>query len=145
MYRSRKTNRKYGPSKTKKRLIANPDPAICPLCNMESDQLIYTGKTMVVTKNIFPYQYWEFMDVVDHLMIVPKRHVLSIAEFSDQEKLEAMELFADYEERGYNLYARSVENNMKSIPHQHTHLIKTEGSTARAGIFSKKPYFVWKV
>ncbi len=100
---------------------------------------------MLVVTNLYPYRYWEFMDVIDHLMVVPKRHVTAISEFTKAEKLEFLELLSRYEGSGYNVYARAEENVMKTIPHQHTHLIKTKAKTAKAVMFTKQPYFVWKL
>jgi ATP adenylyltransferase len=100
---------------------------------------------MLVVKNIYGYTVWELMDVQDHLMIMPKRHVESIFEFTKQEKTETIELIAEYEKKGYNTYARARDNIIKSVPHQHTHLIKTKNKHARFFIFSRKPYFIWKV
>lgn len=76
--------------------------------------------------------------------MVPKRHVLSLKELTDEEKLDHMNIIAAYEAEGYNIYARSVDSSTRSVPHQHTHLIKASGKRAKAVLFLQKPYFLFK-
>ena len=99
---------------------------------------------MYVTVNAFGYQYWELMDVVDHLMIVPKRHVLALGQLTEKEKQQFMDLIVRYEAKGYNMYAREGGSAMKSVPHQHTHLIKTNNRVAKLAVYIKKPYLLIK-
>ena len=84
------------------------------------------------------------MDVTDHLMIIPKRHVDSMSDLSKEEKLDLINLMADYEAKGYNVYSREKESNMKSVVHQHTHLIKTKNNKAHFVLYFRKPYFLVK-
>ena len=144
MYRSRKVTKQYNPDK--KRQEHSAGGVACPFCVLRGNNIIvHDGETMRVVKNLFGYKLWELMDVKEHLMIVPKRHVESISEFTKQEKDEMIELLAEYEKKGYNIYARESGNAIKSVPHQHTHLIKTHRKRAKFFIFSHKPYFIWKV
>jgi diadenosine tetraphosphate (Ap4A) HIT family hydrolase len=78
--------------------------------------------------------------VVDHLMVIPKRHVETIAEFSDQEKIDQMTVVGEYEAQGYNVYARGVGTISRSVKHQHTHLIKLVDKKSKAVVFLQKPY-----
>jgi diadenosine tetraphosphate (Ap4A) HIT family hydrolase len=78
--------------------------------------------------------------VVDHLMVIPKRHVETVAEFSDQEKIDQMTVIGEYEAKGYNVYARGVGSVTRSVRHQHTHLIKLIDKRSKAVIYLKKPY-----
>ena len=96
----------------------------------------------------FPYYIWDGTKAGEHLLLVPKRHIVSIAEFTPDERLEFVDLLAEYETRGYSVYARSATNKHKSIPHQHTHLIevgkeiktqfylKSHSSTSPARLYS---------
>jgi diadenosine tetraphosphate (Ap4A) HIT family hydrolase len=143
MYRSRKVVKAYRSEVGKK--LPKAGLHNCPFCDYRKDLLVLDGNRMIIIKNIFPYQYWEFMDVEDHLMVVPKRHVVSLLELNKEERLEAMELYAEYEAKGYNIYGRSDDNKIKTVAHQHTHLIKVSGKTAKAGFFSKKPYITLKI
>lgn len=90
--------------------------------------------------NRFKYSHWDTQLVVEHLMVVPKRHVANLQELSDEALLDIMKLVAQYEGDGYNIYARSSSSATKSIAHQHTHLIKTTGSAAKRLIYLNKPY-----
>jgi diadenosine tetraphosphate (Ap4A) HIT family hydrolase len=141
MYRTRKDTKHYKPAEKRKLHFEGNH---CPFCSLEPLEVIKTGATMLMISNKYPYHYWEFMDVTDHLMIIPKRHVTTIASFTQAEKLEFLELLSTYERLGYNVYARAEENIMKTIPHQHTHLIKTKAKMAKIAVFTKQPYFVWK-
>ena len=143
MHRTRKSKKAYNPDS--KRILYKNNPDACPFCDISAIEIVEKGKVALVVRNIYPYEYWEFMDVTDHLLVIPKRHVSSLGELSRDEKLEIIELLAKYETQGYNVYARSTDNSMKTIPHQHTHLIKTKDKRAKTVLYSQKPYFVWKV
>jgi hypothetical protein len=47
-----------------------------------------------------PYDVFEGRGVEDHLLLIPKRHLESLADFSDQEMLDMMHTVADHEKRG---------------------------------------------
>jgi len=143
MYRSRKLTKAYNPNAQEK--LHKVDPNACPFCDPSTIAIEKQAEHIMVVRNLFPYQYWEFLDVSDHLMLVPKRHVTSLQQFTDEEKIEFVQMLADYEALGYNVYARAPGSTMKTIPHQHTHLIKTENKRAKAVVFFDKPYFVWKI
>lgn len=142
MYRSRETTKAYKKELKNQKQTANP---VCVFCDPEPERIIETGQTMYVLRNKYPYQYWEHVNVTDHLMVVPKRHIESIGDLTNDEKVEAMDLFSKYESAGYNVYGRAKENHMKTMPHQHTHLIKIKGKHAKIALFIKKPYTVWKI
>lgn len=142
MYRSRKQHKNYRPDTLKKSLQTGLEA--CPFCNYGDREVIYSTELFNVFNNNFAYQFWEFMTVIDHLMIVPKRHVESISELNNKERLDMMEIIGRYESNGYNVYAREKNSSMKSVPHQHTHLIKTDNRRARVAFFLKKPYILVK-
>ncbi len=71
-------------------------------------------------------------------MIVPKRHIDSVSHFNGSEQTEFMRMLAKYEAAGYSVYARAPTNKMKSVIHQHTHLIKL-GPKVRSLIYVEKP------
>lgn len=141
MYRTRKTNNKYHPEQAIKKHAKGI--AHCPFCNNQVE-IVENAKYFLVVKNGFPYDFWEFMNVLDHLMVIPKRHILSIAELNDKERSEWVSLVADYESHGYNIYLREKENTTKSVPHQHTHLIKTSNKKASFYVYSRRPYLAFK-
>lgn len=106
---------------------------ICTMCHLsqkeinandDAEQLISHHDHMYVTRNIFPYTLWDGSPVSDHLMVVPRRHIVSLSELTTEEKLEWTDLVTFYEKQNYSVYARSADNSAKSIVHQHTHLIR---------------------
>lgn len=140
MYRKRSANKRYSPSKSLDELKSGLRR--CPFCHAADLKIKQTNALSYVIHNIYPYHYWEFMGVVDHLLIVPKRHVESLSELSNNEKLEIMNMIAMYEQDGYNVYARTATNSIKTVPHQHTHLIKTNNKLARLFVHLRKPYLL---
>ncbi len=141
MYRSRKTKNKYNPEQAIKRHALGVSH--CPFCNKHIE-VVKQAKYFLVVVNGFAYDYWELMNVEDHLMIIPVRHILSIAELTDKERIEWVSLVAYYESRGYNIYLREKDNITKSVPHQHTHLIKTKNKHAKFFVYLRRPYFTFK-
>lgn len=129
MYRNRQSVKKYNPVASRRRLEKGMAP--CPFCNLEKQEILSESKYFYIVKNLYGYEYWEGLKVIDHLMIVPKRHIKSVREFSQPEKLEFLDLMIKYENDGYNVYTREKDSVMKSIIHQHTHLISAEKTALR--------------
>jgi diadenosine tetraphosphate (Ap4A) HIT family hydrolase len=134
--RSRKEEKFY------KKYLKTVDKNVCVFCAIKkgSDQLVVTTKHFKVITNIFPYSVWDGQEVVDHLMITPKKHTDSLKDMPDSQKVEYVNLIESYEQNGYNIYARAPINKTKSVVHQHTHLIKTDGALKKLIVFSTKPY-----
>jgi ATP adenylyltransferase len=108
-------------------------------------EAVAENKSARVIPNLTFYDLWEMRDVVDHLMIIPKRHVTTLKELTPTERSDIMDLMADYEAQGYDIYARSPDSIRKSVPHQHTHLIKTTRKVPRGMFVLEKPYFVFRI
>jgi diadenosine tetraphosphate (Ap4A) HIT family hydrolase len=144
MYRSRKTTKAYHSTENHKHKdeIATDH---CPFCTLDDRPVLTNSSTMRVFPNKFPYEYWDNRGVIEHLLLVPKRHVESLSELTDVEKIEAMNLMAQYEAEGYSVYWRSKANTARSVHHQHTHLIKVDNVSPHLAVYSQKPYFVFKV
>lgn len=118
----------------------------CPFCHIEeAGPIIRETALFRITKAKYTYDLWEFRDVVEHLLIVPKRHVSTLAQLSQDERKELIDIMAEYEAQNYNVYARAIKSVQRTETHQHTHLIKTSDKHAKAAFFMKKPYFVAKV
>lgn len=134
--RSRKEQIQY------KKYLKTVNKDVCVFCDIKkgSDQLISTTKYFKVIINIFPYSVWDGQKVADHLMVTPKKHTDSLKNMPDSQKVEYVNLIEAYEKEGYNIYARAPVSKMKSIVHQHTHLIKTEGAHKKLIVLSTKPY-----
>lgn len=108
-------------------------------------KLVAEGKTMVTVHNRVMYDMFEGQRVTENLMVIPIRHVESMADFTDEEKLEHMTILGSYEKQAYDVYARGVGNVTRSMLHQHTHLIKMENINKFPKIlfFIRKPYFLF--
>jgi diadenosine tetraphosphate (Ap4A) HIT family hydrolase len=137
MYHFRKTRHKYK---------SFPKPDHCHFCDTkEMTEIIEETAFARVVRNRVSYDMWEMRRVTDHLMVIPKRHVRSLNELTDSERLDIMKLLGRYEANHYNVYARSVESIGRSIAHQHTHLIRTENKASKALLFLRKPYLLIKL
>jgi diadenosine tetraphosphate (Ap4A) HIT family hydrolase len=117
----------------------------CPFCTPGEVTVVQDGKYCQLVKNTYPYDLWEFREVIDHLMVIPKRHVPSLSMLTKQERAEIMDLISDYEANEYNVYIRSHKSVHKSIlGHQHTHLIATKTIHAKFVVYVLKPYWLFR-
>jgi len=116
----------------------------CSFCafSVDLEQIIAETKHFWITRNIFPYGLWDDHEVAEHLLLVPKQHTESIRTFNSDEKIEFVDIVGEYEAEGYSVYARSPGNKSKTIPHQHTHLIKLKGKAKRFNVRVNKPYLL---
>jgi len=114
----------------------------CEFCKSLPEQEVRTTRQFKIIKNKFPYTIWDGQTVVDHLMIVPKAHTDTVAHFTDEMIADYFKLLREYETQGYNVYARAPSSKVKSIAHQHTHLLKTEGRPKRFVLLLRKPFYV---
>lgn len=112
----------------------------CQFCELKEDEKIEKTKNFMVIKNIFSYSIFDAQDVEDHLMIIPNKHIVSISKIPKNQKVEYMELLQKYEKQGYNIYARAAQSKIKTVIHQHTHLIKTSGRPKRLIFRLLTPY-----
>lgn len=123
----------------------NKDLNRCDFCEFsEADKAVVKeyGNFWIV-ENSFSYDVWDNMGVTEHLMIVPKGHVESIYELNQPIVAEFGKIISDYDKLGYSFYARASENKTKSVPHQHTHLLKFDGKKKDLFVFIRKPYLLW--
>lgn len=142
MYRSRKTVKAYHKKGSGRPTGSSEEQ--CPYCHLDDRPILVDGSTMRIFPNKFPYEYWDNRGVVEHLLLVPKRHVESVDHLTDVEKAEAINLMADYEAAGYSVYWRNQANTARSVPHQHTHLLKLNNESPNFVFYLKKPYLVWR-
>lgn len=117
----------------------------CPFCrDIEMhERVVKTTATMFVIPNRTQYDMFEGMRVQDHLMVIPKRHVDAVDQFTNDEKIDMMDVIAEYERKGYNVYARGLGSSKRSVQHQHTHLIKLHsGSRPKFIFYNAWPYLL---
>lgn len=134
--RSRKEERTY---KSHLKKIPN---GLCEFCaiDQKSKQLIRASRSFKIIRNIFPYSLWDGQKVTEHIMVVPKKHIDNLSQMTEKEKIEFVDLIESYERQGYNIYTRAPVSVIKSVVHQHTHMIKTEGSPKKLVFLLRKPY-----
>ncbi len=113
--------------------INQTDKTICSFCAIDvgHPQFVESMTFFKVIRNRFAYSLWDAQGVLDHLMLVPKRHIDSLADLKSEEKSEYVDILQRYEKQGYNVYARAPQSISKSIVHQHTHFIKNDGKKKR--------------
>lgn len=109
----------------KKRSRLNDACSFCAFHSDHHEQVLLTLDHVHVVRNIYAYKTWDGCPVEDHLMIVPRRHVVGLTELNQEERDEWFQYAEVYEKLGYSVYARAPKNSRKSVVHQHTHLIKT--------------------
>jgi ATP adenylyltransferase len=140
-YRSRKNEMAY-----RKWRAENPhSDDSCVFCKRQEWEIVEESDLTLVVRSNHPYDLWEFRDVQEHLLVVPKRHVESLADLSAEEQVDNMNILGRYELDGYDIYARGDGSLTRTQAHQHTHLIKTEKRAARFGMFAPRPYIVLRI
>jgi diadenosine tetraphosphate (Ap4A) HIT family hydrolase len=114
---------------------------ICVFCDMEggNSEILEDDSLFRVITNAFPYTLWDSCTVTEHLMVVPIRHIESVSKFTKEEAARYHEITAKYESKGYDAYARGLSSTMKSVLHQHTHLIKTDGKKIKGLVYVEEP------
>ncbi len=136
MYHQRKTYKWY---QQRKKLPG------CPFC--DPDEISYrireeTDLFYVILNNP-PYYVWENHRVVEHLLVIPKRHADTLNDFTDEELLEYGRITGRYETNDYSVYARSDTSPRRSVTHQHTHLIKVDRKQPSFSVYVRKPYVLF--
>lgn len=134
--RSRKEEKLY------KRYRKKLGTGVCQFCAVGKEDTHYlrASRSFKIIRNIFAYSIWDGQRVVDHLLVIPKKHVDSLGDLSASEASELLKIFNEYEKEGYNVYARAPTSAIKSVIHQHTHLIKTAGAPKKFIFLLRKPY-----
>lgn len=118
------------------------DFTTCEFCKSLPDQVVKDTREFKVIRNKFPYTIWDGQTVVDHLMVVPKTHTDTVAEFTDGMIGDYFRILKEYEIQGYNTYARAPSSKIKSIGHQHTHLLKTQGRAKSIVLLIRRPFYL---
>jgi len=137
MHHFRKTGKKYQ---------ARIRTDSCPFCDPQTlTKKVADFNHSYIVENLTKYDLWELHEVVEHLLLIPKRHIESIGDMQPSEQLELMSIIGDYEKRGYNVYARATKSARRSVIHQHTHLIKVQGQQAKAALYLNKPHILLRV
>ncbi|HTE21715.1 MAG TPA: hypothetical protein VK674_01595 [Candidatus Limnocylindria bacterium] len=124
----------------KKHYKKTPVSQRCPFCDVKAEEIVETGTYFYVMLVLFKYTYWDEQNVTDQLLLVPKKHVESISKLPAKAAEEFLTLIGKYEGQGYSIYARTPKATSKTVPHQHTHLIKVQGESKKFMLHLRKPY-----
>lgn len=112
----------------------------CVFCKPQKLNKPIERENFVILQNRFKYEIWDGCRVLDHLMVIPKRHVDRINHLTDIEKAEYVTIIGEYEAHGYSLYSRAVQSTTRSVIHLHTHLIKLDPKPIRGLFYLEKPH-----
>jgi diadenosine tetraphosphate (Ap4A) HIT family hydrolase len=100
---------------------------VCTFCDEKNlEKAIRQTDTVYVIPNRVKYDMFEGRRVLDHLLVVPKKHRESVSSFTAQEQQDIMGIIGDYEAQGYHFFGRGKQTITRSVTHQHTHLVKVE-------------------
>ena len=87
MYHYRKTRHKYA-----KLNSGDKKSTACTFCNEVAigTNITAENETMFLIPNRVSYDVFEGRGVTEHYMVIPKRHVETVVDFTDQEKIDQM-------------------------------------------------------
>lgn len=138
--RSTKLEHAYQRQRQKSRKSKNE----CPFCIFKDNDPHFIEETSMfrVIRNIAPYSIWDGQGVKDHLLLIPKQHTEKLGDLNDAATTEFLNLITKYEENGYNMYARAPTSRMKSVVHQHTHLILPNNKHTNFILYFRKPFYI---
>jgi diadenosine tetraphosphate (Ap4A) HIT family hydrolase len=92
--------------------------AFCYKKDMNYRNLDANLKHFWVIKPLAPYSYWDEREVIDHLIVIPIRHVIYLSELTNKESVEYLSLIKKYFKPDYSIFTR----NYGSVEHLHTHV-----------------------
>ena len=96
----------------------------CPFCAIEPEQVLIVRALAVARHDVFPVSK-------GHTLIIPRRHVLSFFETTDEERREMMSLLdaakavidREHKPDGYNIGINDGAAAGQTVMHLHIHLI----------------------
>jgi|SRR3989344_529163 len=112
----------------------------CYFCEPKPHIVVSKTKNFYISKNNFPYDFWDGQKVVEHLLLVSKKHFSDLESKDKELLLEYGELVNKYSNQGFDIYTRTPNSPSRSQPHFHTHLIKTTGKKIKSLNFVFNPY-----
>lgn len=139
MLRTRKRQKTYTT------YLANNQSKACEFCALGDgdSQFIAATPHFKIVKNIFSYDMWDSCGIEEQIMLLPKKHYVSLSEFTPAELQEYAAQLATFDKQGYSIYLRAPTAVTKSVIHQHTHFIKLDNKRKKLVVYLKKPHFLW--
>ena len=103
------------------------DCIFCKIANKEIDsKLIYEDDSVVAFRDLNP-------QAPEHILIVPKKHIANITEFTADDKNLAAHIFVDVvreiankigvSEEGFRIVVNTGDNGGQTVNHLHVHLL----------------------
>ncbi|HFD81635.1 MAG TPA: HIT family protein [Gammaproteobacteria bacterium] len=98
--------------------------ADCPFCSLPTDRVILSDPLAVAVRDAFPVSR-------GHTLILPRRHISSFFEVTEEEQTSLLNLLAqareglddDLDPAGYNIGINDGVAAGQTVPHLHIHLI----------------------
>lgn len=114
-----------------------PKDLTCEFCTFDEKYAYFVRDygTFQVIENRFPYAMWDNWLVDAHLMLVPKRHIHDLKEFTAEESADFLKALVEYDELGYCIWIRDQTAKGRTVPHQHTHFIKISNKHVKGMVF----------
>lgn len=138
--RTRKSQKHYNSYRKEKPGSFDAASDTCVFCDRNELANPIERDHFLIIQNRFKYDVWDGCRVLDHLMIIPKRHVTDFGQLSSDEKISCIDLLAKYERSGYSVYSRAVGSATRTVDHLHTHLIKLDPRPIRGLVYLTKPH-----
>lgn len=139
--RSTKEENDYLKHRKKQKAASNKGCPFCVITPGHPEHVAEYDFHRIITVKA-PYSLWDGQDVIDHLMLIPKEHTAKMSRPKPKEAVEWMKIIGRYENEGYSLYARAPDNVVKSVFHQHAHLLKLGGKDKKLIFMIKKPKYL---
>lgn len=121
LYRKPIAEEEYAKYLKSRKVSKITDCVFCDQENMVLRNLDNNLKYVRLIRPTAPYDYWDEREVLDHLMIIPIRHLSYISEFDDKETKEYFSLIGKYFQPQYSVFARSYGS---VADHLHIHIFK---------------------
>lgn len=110
----------------------------CPFCTLPAHRIIDSNEHGIVVRDGFPVSK-------GHTLIIPKRHVGSFFEITDEERADLLVLLnkakvviqGEFNPDGYNIGINDGPAAGQTVPHLHLHLIpryKGDRNDPRGGV-----------
>ena len=110
----------------------------CPFCQIPTDRITTQNEHAFAIRDAFPVS-------PGHTLIIPKRHIASFFETTQEEKIALLELLDDvkavidgeYQPASYNIGINDGAAAGQTVPHLHIHLIpryKNDVEDPRGGV-----------
>lgn len=114
----------------------------CVYCSNGELDITDSHTNFWIVASKFKYEIWDDHPVTEHYLLIPKRHVVVMKDFTGDESTEYFRLLSQYESEGYSIYSRAPTDPARSVAHFHTHFLKIGAAQVDAMVYLRKPHVV---